>query len=156
MSKLFVDEIQPKTTGGVFTTPALAFMAQKTDVTTYTTSGNITFNSTLLSTNSWNGTTFTIPKAGIYRFFVNGHHNDESGDEAIELSVRINGTIKVSAYSLEGSGTTSVRQRVFCELIFSFSANDAVTFGLEQGNVFAGTGGASGVTCGGQYLGSSS
>ena len=73
MSKLFVDEIQPKTTGGVFTTPALAFMAQKTDVTTYTTSGNITFNSTLLSTNSWNGTTFTIPKAGIYRFFVKAY-----------------------------------------------------------------------------------
>jgi hypothetical protein len=149
MSTLYVDSIEPKTTGGIISVQASAFMAQKGDVTTYSTTGNITFNTTHLANSAWNGTTFTIPKAGIYRFFVNGHHNSLS-TTAIELSIKINGTIKVSAYSLNNS---SVRQRAFCELIFLFSANDAITFGLEQGDVYAGSG-TSGVTCGGQYLGS--
>ena len=150
MSKLFVDEIQPKTTGGVFTTPALAFMAQKTDTTTLTTTGDITFNDTLLANDAWNGTTFTIPKAGVYRFFCNGHHNTLS-NSAFELGIKINGVGKVYAYSLNIS---TIRQRVFNELIFAFSLNDAITFELTQGEVYAGN--SSGVTCGGQYLGSSS
>ena len=150
MSKLFVDEIQPKTTGGVFASPALAFMAQKTDVNTYSTQGNITFNRTLLANNAWNGTTFTAPRSGIYRFFLNGHHNSASAT-FLETAIMVNNTAIVYAYSLNA---TSTRVRVFNELIYELALNDTVNFYLSGGDIYAGN--LSGVTCGGQFLGSSS
>jgi len=150
MSKIFVDTIESKTSGNTFASPALAFMAQKTDVNTYSTQGNITFNRTLLANNAWDGTTFTAPRAGIYRFFVNGHHNSLSA-AALETAIMVNNTAIVYAYSLN---TTSTRVRVFNELIYELALNDTVNFYLSGGDVYAGN--ASGVTCGGQYLGSSS
>ena len=50
-------------------------MGKKTDTTTYNgnASTNVTFNVTDLAHASWNGTTFTVPVAGLYRLFINGH-----------------------------------------------------------------------------------
>ena len=71
MSKLFVDEIQPKTTGGAVTLPNKpAFRVRKTAI--QTASGNnelVTWDSVELNIGShFAGNLFTAPVAGVYAF----------------------------------------------------------------------------------------
>ena len=70
MSKLFVDEIQPKTTGGIITIPSqVAFLAKKKGGSNVT-SGIIDFETITLNVgNGYSNSTykFTAPVSGIYQ-----------------------------------------------------------------------------------------
>lgn len=141
---------------GHVTRPQLiAFQAQKNDITAsggeYSTTGNITFNYTLLSHSAWNGTTFTAPVAGKYRFTVNGHKQSTASSSAIELTILKGGSAVLAFYSL---GAVSDRPRVHGEVIVDLAVNDTITFSLTIGDVFAGgANGGSGVSCSGLFLG---
>ena len=113
----------------------VAFMAKKTDTNQLETSGsNISFNVTDLAHASWNGTTFTAPVAGLYRLFANGHRQG-TGTAAFELGIFKNGSMIESGYTLGVSGS---RPRASVEALVILAVNDAITFRLPQGNVFAG------------------
>ena len=71
----------------------IAFMGKKTDTSTLSASNstNVTFNHTDLAHASWDGTTFTAPIAGVYRFVVNGHKQSLDANP-IELGIFKNGS----------------------------------------------------------------
>ena len=160
MSTLAVDAITNATgtsaigitSGGVVTqSNVVAFMAQKGDTTTLgaNASAGIAFNRTTLSHSSWNGTTFTTPIAGIYRFFLTGHHQSMSSNGA-EIAIYVNGANYVSGYSHNSTGT---RQRMVCEAIIPLAVGDTVDFRVLQGDVFAGGSPGSCIMCTGHLLG---
>ena len=134
---------------GVVNLPqAIAFMAQKTDATTHTAGGNITFNSTITAHSGWNGTTFTCPVAGKYRFHMSAHMQSMS-NSAYQIGIAKGGTVVIVAYAYN---STATRERNSCEAIISCNAGDAITFRLIEGDVYAGTGN-SGVYCTGYLIG---
>tara|TARA_B100001939_G_C16623190_1_gene480193 strand:- start:26 stop:511 length:486 start_codon:yes stop_codon:yes gene_type:complete len=129
----------------------VAFMGKKTDTNQLDTStNNVSFNVTDLAHASWNGTTFTVPVAGLYRIFFNGHRQSTDG-AAVELGIIKNGNMIESAYSL---GTTNTRPRVSVEALLVLAVNDAITFRVTQGNVYAGGDTtSSGLMCSGYLIG---
>ena len=160
MSTLAVDTITNATgtsaigitSGGVVTqSNVVAFMAQKGDTQTLGTnaSAGIAFNRTTLSHSSWNGTTFTTPIAGIYRFFLTGHQQS-MGSNGAEIAIYVNGASYVTGYSHNSTGT---RQRMVCEAIIPLQVGDTVDFRVLQGDVFAGGSPGSGIMCTGHLLG---
>jgi hypothetical protein len=137
---LKVDQIQNNTGTSVMTfdsnghvnlPQAIAFMAQKTDASTHSAGGNITFNSTITSHSGWNGTTFTCPVAGKYRFHMSAHMQSMS-NSAYQIGIAKGGTV--------------------VEAIISCNAGDAITFRLIEGDLYAGSGN-SGVYCTGYLIG---
>ena len=138
--------------GRVLLPQRVAFMGKKTDTTTYNgnASTNVTFNVTDLAHASWNGTTFTVPVAGLYRLFINGHR--QSTDTVpIEVGIHKNGSMIESAYTLDVSGA---RPRASCEALVVLAVNDAITFRVTQGNVYAGGDTtSSGLMCSGYLIG---
>jgi len=133
---------------GVINLPqAIAFMAQKTDATTHSAGGNITFNSTITAHSGWNGTTFTCPVAGKYRFHMSAHMQSMS-NSGFQIGIAKGGSVVVIAYAYNA---TSTRERNSCEAILSCAAGDAITFRLIEGDVYAG--GNQGVYCTGHLLG---
>ena len=131
----------------------VAFMGKKGDVQTLSAnaSSNITFDVTDLAHASWNGTTFTAPVAGLYRLFINGH-KQTADSNPMELAIYVNGSVIESAYIL---GTTNVRPRASCESLTVLAVNDAVTFRILQGDVYAGSSGgvSSNLMCSGYLIG---
>lgn len=153
---LKVDQIQNNTgtaamtinsDGYVNLPQAIAFMAQKTDASTHTAGGNIPFNSTITSHSGWNGTTFTCPVAGKYRFHMSAHMQSMS-NSGYQIGIAKNGTVVIVAYAYN---STATRERNSCEAILSCNVGDAITFRLIEGDVYAG--GNSGVYCTGHLLG---
>ena len=138
--------------GRVLLPQRVAFMGKKTDTSTYNgnASTNVTFNVTDLAHASWNGTTFTVPVAGLYRLLINGHR--QSTDTApIEVGIFKNGTMIESGYTL---GVSGGRPRASCEALVVLAVNDAITFRVPQGNVFAGGDTtSSGLMCSGYLIG---
>ena len=130
----------------------VAFVGKKTDTTTLnsSTSTNVTFNTTDLAHASWNGTTFTVPVAGLYRIFLNGHRQS-TGTAAFELGIHKNGTMIESAYTL---GVSGARPRASIEALMVLAVNDAITFRVTQGDVYAGGDTtSSGLMCSGYLIG---
>ena len=160
MSTLKVGTIQSTTantamtidsTGRVLLSQLIAFHGKKTDTDTYNTIGQaILFNQTKLAHAAWNGTTFTAPIAGTYRFFVNGHHQT-AGGTTFELAIYKNGSSYETSYALSDSGST--RPRVSVESVMLLAVGDTIDFRLLQGDVYGGAGGASGIMCTGYLLG---
>lgn len=133
---------------GRVTTPQLiAFMAQKTDGSGYSTTGAIPFNQTHLAHTSWNGSTFTAPIAGTYMFTLTGHMQSTSAS-GFELAIYKNGAFAVSGYALN---STSTRQRVQATYLQALSANDTIDFRVLQGDAWVGA--QSGVSVTGQLMG---
>tara|TARA_Y100000389_G_scaffold48751_1_gene44108 strand:+ start:1737 stop:2213 length:477 start_codon:yes stop_codon:yes gene_type:complete len=154
---LKVDQIQNNTgttamtinsDGYVNLPQAIAFMARKTDASTHTAGGNITFNTTVTSHSGWNGTTFTCPIAGKYRFYM-GAHMQSMSNSGFEIGIAKGGTVVISGYAYN---STATRERTSCEAIISCNVGDAITFRLIQGDLYAGTG-TGGVSCTGHLLG---
>ena len=129
----------------------VAFMGKKTDTSQLESStSNVSFNVTDLAHASWNGTTFTAPVAGLYRVFFNGHRQG-TGTAALELGIHKNGSMIESAYTLGASGT---RPRASVEALLVLAVNDAITFRVTQGNVYAGGDTtSSGLMCSGYLIG---
>ena len=130
----------------------IAFMGKKTDTSTLSasSSSNISFNHTDLAHASWNGTTFTAPIAGVYRFYVNGHKQSLDVNP-IELAIFKNGSQFETAYGLN---TSSVRTRVSVEAVIALAVSDAITFRILQGDTYAGgSSNSSGLMCTGHFLG---
>ena len=71
----------------------VAFMGKKTDtsVVSASNSQNVTFNNTKLAHASWDGTTFTVPVAGLYRIFMNGH-KQSLDTNPFEIAIYKNGS----------------------------------------------------------------
>ena len=154
---LKVDQIQNNTGTSVMTfdsnghvnlPQAIAFMAQKTDASTHSAGGNITFNSTITSHSGWNGTTFTCPVAGKYRFHMSAHMQSMS-NSAYQIGIAKGGTVVIVAYAYN---STATRERNSCEAIISCNAGDEITFRLIEGDLYAGSGN-SGVYCTGYLIG---
>ena len=133
--------------GNVLRPQLIAFMGQKTNGTGYSTYGTLAFNQTHLAHTAWNGTTFTVPVAGIYQFTLTGHMQS-TANAGYELGVYKNGAFAVSGYALN---STSTRQRVQVTYLQSLNVNDTIDFRLMQGDVW--DGGQSGVSCTGQLIG---
>ena len=130
----------------------IAFMGKKTDTSTLSasSSSNVSFNHTDLAHASWDGTTFTAPIAGVYRFVVNGHKQSLDANP-LELAIFKNGSQFETAYSLARS---DVRTRNSCEAIISLSASDTITFRVLQGDTYAGgSSNSSGLMCAGHFIG---
>ena len=138
--------------GRVLLPQRVAFVGKKTDTTQYNggASTNVTFNVTDLAHASWNGTTFTVPVAGLYRLFINGHRQSLD-NTATELMICKNGTAIETAYTL---GISNIRPRASCEALVVLTVNDAITFRVSQGNVYAGGDTtSSGLMCSGYLIG---
>ena len=119
MSKIYVDEIHPKTSGGVVTKPNTpAFMALKTDGSAYSTiNTTISFNEVVTASDAWDGSTFTVPVSGLYHIFFSGHSNNTGAATVIELQVFQNGTSVAGAYGYTPTGgreRVTGRKRNFC------------------------------------------
>tara|TARA_B100000963_G_scaffold21019_1_gene15890 strand:- start:39 stop:524 length:486 start_codon:yes stop_codon:yes gene_type:complete len=130
----------------------IAFMGKKTDTSTLSASSstNVTFNATDLAHASWDGTTFTAPIAGVYRFVINGHKQSLDANP-LELAIFKNGSQFETAYSLASS---SIRTRNSCEAILLLSASDTITFRVLQGDTYAGgSANSSGLMCAGHFIG---
>ena len=131
----------------------VAFQGKKGDVQTLSanSSTNITFNGTDLAHAAWNGTTFTAPVAGLYRLFINGH-KQTADTNPMELAILVNGTVIETGYVL---GNTNVRPRVSVDSLTVLAVNDAVTFRILQGDVYAGSSGgvSSNLMCSGYLIG---
>ena len=160
VSNLKVDKIQSvagtttamtiDSSGRVLLPQLIAFHGKKTDTDTYNTIGQaIPFNQTKLAHSAWNGTTFTAPIAGTYRFFVNGHHQS-AGGTTFELAIYKNGSSYETSYNLSDS---SHRSRASVEAILNLAVSDTIDFRLLQGDVYGGSGGGSGIMCTGHLLG---
>ena len=138
--------------GRVLLPQRIAFVGKKTDTTTYNgnASVNVTFNTTDLAHASWDGTTFTAPVAGLYRMFFNGHRQS-TDTVAMELGIHKNGSMIESAYTL---GVANTRPRASVEALLVLAVNDAITFRVTQGNVYAGGDTtSSGLMCSGYLIG---
>ena len=131
----------------------VAFQGKKSDTQTLSasSSSNITFNTTDLAHASWDGTTFTAPVAGLYRLFINGH-KQTADSNPMELAIYVNGSVIETGYIL---GTTNVRPRVSVDSLTVLAVNDAVTFRILQGDVYAGSsaGISSNLLCSGYLIG---
>lgn len=158
MSKIYVDEIAPKTAGGdislttnILTPNRPAFMARKTDGSAYSTLNTvISFNEVVTASDAWDGSTFTVPVSGLYHIFFSGHSNDTGSANVIEFQAFQNGTAVAGAYGYTPAGG---RERVTGLACLEFSAGDAITLKLTQGgDVWAG-GGVSSLAFGGYLIG---
>ena len=131
----------------------VAFQGKKSDTATLSasSSSNITFNTTDLAHASWDGTTFTAPVAGLYRLFINGH-KQTSDNNPMELAIYVNGSVIETGYIL---GVTNCRPRVSVDSLTVLAVNDAVTFRILQGDVYAGSssGVSSNLLCSGYLIG---
>ena len=86
----------------------------------------------------------------MYRIFFNGHRQG-TGTAALELGIIKNGSMVESGYTLGVSGT---RPRASVEALLVLAVNDAITFRVTQGNVFAGGDTtSSGLMCSGYLIG---
>ena len=136
------------TNAGVVTrSNIVAFMGQKTNGSGYSTSGVIPFNLTHLAHSAWNGSTFTVPIAGIYQFTLVGHMQSTISS-GFELAIYKNGAFAVSGYALNSTGT---RERSQVTYLQSLNASDTIDFRLNQGDVWDGA--QSGVSCTGLLIG---
>ena len=131
----------------------VAFQGKKGDTQTLSanTSTNITFDVTDLSHSAWNGTTFTAPVAGLYRLFINGHKQTADANP-MELAIYLNGSAIETGYIL---GVANCRPRVSVDSVTVLAVNDAVTFRILQGDVYAGSSGgvSSNLMCSGYLIG---
>ena len=131
----------------------IAFQGKKSDNATLSASSstNITFNTTDLAHASWDGTTFTAPVAGLYRLFINGHKQTADANP-MELAIYVNGSAIETGYIL---GVANCRPRVSVDSLTVLAVNDAVTFRILQGDVYAGSsaGVSSNLLCSGYLIG---
>ena len=144
--------ISVDSSGRVTLPQRIAFMGKKTDTSTLSasSSSNVSFNHTDLSHASWDGTTFTAPIAGVYRFVVNGHKQSLDANP-IELGIFKNGSQFETAYGLSRS---DVRTRVSVDVTISLAVSDAITFRVLQGDTYAGgSSNSSGLMCAGHFIG---
>lgn len=140
------DGLVINSSGQVTMPQAIAFQAQKNDITAnggaYSTTGNITFNDTTVTHSAWDGTTFTAPVAGTYSFSFSCHRQS-TDNEPTTIRFRKNSTDLVEFYGLNAS---TARLRMSGTYLISLAANDTVTCRLNGGDFFAGT--PSGVSSG--------
>ncbi len=144
--------ISVDSSGRVTLPQRIAFMGKKTDTSTLSasSSSNVSFNHTDLAHASWDGTTFTAPIAGVYRFVVNGHKQSLDANP-IELGIFKNGSQFETAYGLSSS---SIRTRVSVDVTISLAVSDAITFRVLQGDTYAGgSSNSSGLMCAGHFIG---
>jgi len=129
MSKLYVNEIHPKTAGGAVLMPAKpAFMAGQTNLTSNTPNAVIPFSAIILDQGnnfSLSNNRFDVPVTGVYHFhfhsFLDAQNTSNGG-----VSLRINGAnswpgvgnIRTYTNDLAGSGVfgppISIQATVAC------------------------------------------
>ena len=141
MSKLYVDEIHPKTSGKQVTRPDLPAYQVSSDATYTHTSGNVVQYSNhsrsggLNRNNVWDTSNykFTAPCDGLYKFYARVSVN--SGEETRDFNVycRINGTTVNADYvgrqALDATATGSGSYlRADGQWILSLSEGDEIDF----------------------------
>jgi hypothetical protein len=117
--------------GHILTPSQPAFYAYLPGGATTTTTGNFAgFNTTRLNRGSHYNTSngrFTAPTAGVYRFIFEALYRRQSGGNAGEISISINGSnINGRGLGYTVNDVTNGHTPVFVELIISLSANDYV------------------------------
>lgn len=139
MSKLFVDEIQPKTTGGIVSIPSqVSFNAHRNgggDIS----SGVFIFTSTTVNIgNGFNTTTgkFTAPVSGTY--FFNTTCLTTSNNGANDLQIRVDDTNVAQARQ---NASSSVHNSISVTVIATLTANQVVHVHVSGGGgLYGGTG----------------
>lgn len=137
MSKIYVDEIHPKTTGGVVTFPSLPHVAVdfgQTGGTFISNASNaiLPFNNVYEGDSSlWNTSTykFTAPVSGVYMIAI-GLLND--GGSTIDIDIFVNNANVLR----QGQASTGRYAKIsFTKLL---SANDVVHFSTPQSDSYHG------------------
>ena len=144
MSKLYVDEIRPKSSGKQVTRPELPAFMVGTDATYTHTSGDVVQYDTTDGTGGYNqgshfdltNNKFVAPVGGIYHF--SGQASIASGEEtrAANLYIQVNGTSYngrfLSRTNLDGTTTGgSSYLQVAGDWTIKLNANDEVKFILS-------------------------
>ena len=126
MSKLYVDEIQPKTTGGGITMPLQPnFRAIGTNAA-FSTTSPIPFPSVQHNVGShYSNNEFTAPIAGTYSFHAHiGYVAVESNAGNGQVNITVNGTTKAYSYTNLPAATGYIPCSV--SLLIQLAVNDVV------------------------------
>ena len=144
MSKLYVDELHPKTSGGAVLMPNKPAFQARGNSNNYIQTTPIPFPSVDFNIGGhYNSSTykFTCPIDGIYMFGANVYYYCDADELAIIRFMK-NTTTNIGNYSSNTAGTGAADQQGGLQLtnIFQLSANDTVEvkFGTT-GTYFNGT-----------------
>ncbi len=144
MSKLFVDEIQPKTTGGIIKIPSqVAFLAKKVGGGNAT--GIIDFETTVINIgNGYSNSTykFTAPVAGLYQlqtFCLSTNNADANSLQIMINNVRYaQGRIDVGSSAHNTISIFTIANLSVGDLVHVELAGGAITASTSDFNNFSG------------------
>lgn len=137
MSKIYVDEIHPKTTGGAVTTPSIpAFLASSSGGVHTTNSGNVLdFDNVKINRGShYNSSTytFTAPIAGIYNFYWQVYQQNGTSEKSTALQK--NGTdYTIQDTALAYFGTVNIGDHTMnASIMMDLAVNDTIRIAVRN------------------------
>lgn len=147
MSKLFVDEIQPKTTGGIVSIPPqVAFNAHRNSGGDTSSGNTLVFNSTTVNIGNGFSTStgkFTVPVSGTY--FLATTCLSTSNSSSNDLMIRVDNTNIAQGRVDVGS---SAHNSVSVQVIATLTVGQVVDVYIAAGSGFTGTSGQYTTFCG--------
>ena len=148
MSKLYVDQIRPKTSGSAVRFPELPCASvglstanTKDTSNPYTSTGTIIFDQVFVNQGSVYNTSngrFTAPVDGIYELSVSLLQDDDGTLGAFDIRFSKNGT-DINAGSSPYSGQDTMYHTVSYIRLIDLSANDYLTMRLVTGGIYIGS-----------------
>ena len=144
MSKLYVDELRPKTSGGQVTMPEIPCChvrlttSNPTDTSNpYTSTGVIKFDAVDVNQGSFYSTStglFTCPVAGIYTAHVQALTANTSNNNVSLILVKNSTNYAFSYMSVSG-----VHMETNCTALMDCAAGDTISAHLTSGGIYSST-----------------